>query len=221
MKQQSKGSDQTDWRYQTNGQHQPDWQYQRIQRHLTESAIVKQQTVEHCMAAILAAVDLIIQAFTSDKKLLICGNGGSAADCQHLAAEFTNRLSADFERPALPAIALTTDTSFLTAHTNDYDFASVFARQIEALGRPGDVLVCISTSGSSANIIQAIETAHANQMRTIALTGELGHLMKLADVVIAVPSNKTHYIQETHLAIEHLLCDLVEQSLFGHNGPRM
>lgn len=195
-----------------------DWQHHQIQTHLAESAAVKQQVIEHCMGEIIASVDLINQAFMSGKKLLLCGNGGSAADCQHLAAEFTNRLTANFERPALPAIALTTDTSFLTAYTNDYGFAKVFARQIEALGQPGDVLIGISTSGSSKNIVQAVETAQTQNIHTIVLTGCRGCLIDMATVAIAIPSNKTQYIQEAHLAIEHILCALVEQTLFNNTG---
>src|SRR5205807_1764234 len=120
---------------------------------------------------ILAAADLVAGAFRGGGKLLLCGNGGSAADCQHMAAEFTSRLSADFVRPALPAIAMTTDTSFLTAYANDFDFEGVFARQVEALGKPGDVLLAISTSGNSKNVIRAVETGKAMGLRTIVLMG--------------------------------------------------
>src|SRR5438105_12000887 len=119
-------------------------QTQTVANHLRESAAVKLRTLELCTGSIRAAADLVAGAFRAGGKLLLCGNGGSAADCQHMAAEFTSRLSADFVRPALPAIALTTDTSFLTAYANDFDFEGVFARQVEALGKPGDVLLGIS-----------------------------------------------------------------------------
>ena len=127
----------------------------RVRSYLLESAELKRLTGEVCAPAIAAAAGLIGDAFRAGGKLLLCGNGGSAADCQHMAAEFVSRLSKDFERPGLPALALTTDTSFLTAYANDCDFAGIFARQVEALGRAGDVLLVISTSGNSANVIQA------------------------------------------------------------------
>ncbi len=139
--------------------------------HLRTSAAVKHRTVDACSDAILAAADLIAEAFRAEGKLLLCGNGGSAADCQHLAAEFTSRLSADFVRPGLPALALTTDTSFLTAYANDFDFKGIFARQVEALGKPGDVLLGISTSGGTKNVVRAAETARGMGMKVVVLTG--------------------------------------------------
>jgi len=166
------------------------------------------------MASILAAANLIAKTFRAGGKLLLCGNGGSAADCQHMAAEFVSRLTKDFERPALPAIALTTDTSFLTAFTNDCGFEGVFERQIQALGKPGDALIGISTSGNSQNVTQAIEAARETNMYTICLAGSGGCLEKMTDVAISVPSTNTQYIQETHLVIEHILCELVEWHLF-------
>ena len=195
---------------------------QQIAQHLLESAQVKQRLLEECSDNILAASDLIADAFRAGHKLLLCGNGGSAADCQHLAAEFTSRLTSDFVRPALPALALTTDTSFLTAYTNDFDFAGVFGRQIQALGQPGDVLIAISTGGNSPNVLQAVETAHQHGLKTIALTGNCGRLREISDLAISVPSTKTQYIQEAHLAVEHLVCHLVERALFGEQeaAPR-
>jgi D-sedoheptulose 7-phosphate isomerase len=142
-----------------------------VANHLRESAAVKQRTIECCTASILAAAVLIAASFRAGGKLMLCGNGGSAADCQHLAAEFTSRLSADFVRPGLPAIALTTDTSFLTAYANDFDFGGVFARQVQAIGKPGKVLLGISTSGWSKNVIRAFETACGMGVKTVALTG--------------------------------------------------
>jgi D-sedoheptulose 7-phosphate isomerase len=187
----------------------------RIKTHLLESAEVKQRVAELCMESILAAAVLVEKAFRSGGKVLLCGNGGSAADCQHMATELIGRLSKEFERPGLPAIALTTNTSFLTAHSNDFNFESVFERQVQVLGRPGDVLIGISTSGNSVNIIRAFEAAKAMDISTIALTGNQGRLMTLGDVTIAVPSEDTQYIQEAHLAIEHILCELLERSLFS------
>jgi D-sedoheptulose 7-phosphate isomerase len=188
-----------------------------VRSYLAESAAIKRLTADACAEAITTAAQAIAEAFRAGGKLLICGNGGSAADCQHMAAEFVSRLTRDFERPGLPAIALTTDTSFLTAFANDCGFEGVFARQVQALGRPGDVLLGISTSGNSANVIQAVELARATGVRTVSLTGAGGRLAKLADVAISVPSDDTQHIQEAHLAIEHLLCMLVERALFG--GP--
>lgn len=188
---------------------------QKIQTHFLESAAVKRQTAESCSAAVLAAAHLIAETFRNGGKLLLCGNGGSAADCQHLAAEFVNRLTAAFERPALPALALTTDTSFLTSFSNDYSYDHIFARQVEAFGKAGDVLLGISTSGNSANVIVAMQTAQARNMHTITLIGADGRLASLAQVVISVPSRNTQYIQESHLAIEHILCELVEGEIFA------
>lgn len=193
-----------------------------IKEHLTESALVKQKTSEQCNQEILAAANLITEVFRNGGKLLLCGNGGSAADCQHLAAEFVSRLTKEFDRPALPAIALTTDTSFLTAFTNDCEYENVFARQVEALGQPGDVLLGISTSGSSTNIVRAVGYSQRNLIHTIALTGQnpLGYpsvLSEMAEITIAVPSNNTQYIQETHLAIEHIICHIIERNLYGED----
>ena len=186
-----------------------------VRSYLAESAAIKRLTADACAEAIVTAAAAVTEAFRAGGKLLICGNGGSAADCQHRAAEFVSRLTKDFERPGLPAIALTTDTSFLTAYANDCGFDGIFARQVQALGRPGDVLLGISTSGNSPNVIQAVELARATGLRTVSLTGAGGRLGKLADVAIAVPSDDTQHIQETHLAIEHVLCMLVERALFG------
>ena len=186
-----------------------------VRSYLAESAEIKRLTADACAEAIAAAAEAITDAFRSGGKLLICGNGGSAADCQHMAAEFVSRLTKDFERPGLPAIALTTDTSFLTAYANDCGFEGIFTRQVQALGRPGDVLIGISTSGDSPNVIRAVGLAHATGLRTVALTGSGGRLAKVADVAISVPSDDTQHIQETHLAVEHVLCMLVERALFG------
>ena len=191
----------------------------RVRTHLQESADLKRQVAHHCLASILAAADLIVETFRNGGKLLLCGNGGSAADCQHMAAEFVSRLTKEFERPALPAIALTTDTSFLTAFANDCGFEGVFERQVRALGKPGDVLIGISTSGNSENVLRAVSAARELGIKTVGLMGEGGALETQVDCVIAVPSRNTQYIQETLLSVEHILCDLTEQFLFVQEDP--
>lgn len=187
---------------------------ERIEHHLRESAEVKLQLIQTGMPSILAAAEIIAHSFRGGGKLLLCGNGGSAADCQHFAAEFVGRLTKDFQRPALPALALTTDTSFITAHANDVSFDEIFERQVEALGKSGDVLIGISTSGNSPNVLRAIAAAKKLKMKTIALTGSGGGIVDQVDVAIIVSSVNTQHIQESHLAIEHIVCDLVEQLLF-------
>ena len=184
-----------------------------ITEHLHRSADAKLRTAAACGETIRRAADLVAAAFNAGHKLLICGNGGSAADAQHMAAELVVRLTGDFVRPGLPAIALTTDTSVLTAYANDFDFDGVFARQVQALGRPGDVLLGISTSGNSRNIVRAVEAARAAGMSVIALTGSRGSLQTLADVAVAVPETVTAHIQEVHLAVEHILCHLIERGI--------
>ena len=165
-------------------------------------------------ADIARAATVIAESFRRGGKLLLCGNGGSAADCQHLAAEFVNRLTKNRERRALPALALTTDTSYLTAYANDHGFDGVYARQVEAFGTGGDVLLAISTSGSSPNVLAAADTARGRGIAVVALLGEAGRLAALADVAIQVPSRDTQLIQQVHLAVEHLICELVERALF-------
>ena len=188
--------------------------YERARACLIESAELKCLVAENCLESIVSAAQLLADAFRSGGKVLLCGNGGSAADCQHVAAEFVSILTRDFERPGLPAIALTTDTSFLTAYANDFGYDGLFARQVEALGKAGDLLVGISTSGNSVNVIRAVEAAHRIDMRTVALTGRGGKLPPIVDVAVSVPSTNTQHIQEAHLAIEHVLCELVERQLF-------
>lgn len=192
------------------------WSYDRARIHLLESADIKRKIVENGLEKIVEAASMIASALQAGGKLLLCGNGGSAADCQHMAAEFVNRLSKDFERPGLKAIALTTDTSFLTAYGNDFGFDGVFARQVETIGSPGDILIGISTSGHSKNIIRAMESAHSLRMKTIAFTGSDGQLTKMAHLSISIPSTSTQHIQECHLAVEHIICDLVERFIFGN-----
>ena len=165
-------------------------------------------------AAVVEAAQLTSAAMQTGHKLMVCGNGGSAADAQHLVAEFVSRLTVD--RPALRALALTTDTSILTAIGNDYSYDNVFARQVEALGLDGDVLLAISTSGNSKNCLKALEQAKAMGIRSVALSGNNGGAMAaLADINIIIPSNTTMNIQESHLALEHIFCSVVERFYFG------
>jgi D-sedoheptulose 7-phosphate isomerase len=185
-----------------------------IQQHLHKSAEVKLAAAETCAPAAEAAVHLIADSLKNGGTLLLCGNGGSAGDAQHIAAEFVATLDHQRPRPGLRALALTTDTSFLTAFTNDFGYDNVFARQVETLGRNGDVLIGLSTSGNSANVVAAVKAAKANGIRTIAMTGESGGALKdLADVVIAVPSSQTGHIQEAHIALGHALTAAVEKAL--------
>jgi D-sedoheptulose 7-phosphate isomerase len=186
-----------------------------VRRHLNESAGVARLVAERCAPAIVRAAELLVSSLRDGGKLLLCGNGGSAADCQHLAAEFMNTLTRPVVRPPLPAIALTTDTSLLTAVANDHGFEGVFARQVLAVGRAGDVLMAISTSGDSPNILRALEAARAAGLLTILLSGETGgKAQPLADAAVLVPSTDTQRIQEAHITVGHVLCDLVERALF-------
>ena len=184
-----------------------------IQSRLHEAASVTDAMAGQA-AEIARAAALITESLQHGGKLLLCGNGGSAADCQHMAAEFVGRLTSDLTRPGLPAIALTTDTSYLTAYTNDFGFDGVFARQLETLGRVGDVLLAISTSGMSRNVLAAAEAARREGIAVIALLGHEGPLAGLADLAIHVPSRDTQLVQQVHLAVEHLLCHLVERALY-------
>ena len=187
----------------------------RVRGYLLETSGTAARTAESCDEAILAAATSIVDAVRAGGKILLCGNGGSAGDAQHLATEFVSTLTLDRPRGAIAAIALTTDTSLLTAVANDYGFEQVFARQVEALGREGDVLIGISTSGNSVNVVKAFERARAAGVRTIALTGESGGALgPLADIQINVPSSETSHIQEAHIAIGQLIAFLVEDELF-------
>ncbi|MBU0558679.1 MAG: D-sedoheptulose 7-phosphate isomerase [Bacteroidetes bacterium] len=187
-----------------------------ISESLKSSSEVKLKMIDFCSEEILSAVNALTSAIKNGKKLLLCGNGGSAADSQHIAAEFMIRLSHDLTRPAIPAIALTTDTSFLTAGGNDIGFENVFARGVEGLGSEGDVLIAISTSGNSKNIILAVEKAKLNKMNVVGfLGGNGGKLKSLVDISIVIPSSNTQRIQEGHITVAHILCELVERSLYG------
>lgn len=183
---------------------------------LLESSETKIAIQNKCLNDILSAVDLLVKSFKNGKKLLLCGNGGSAADCQHIATELMIRLSHDIKRPALPAIALTTDTSNLTAGGNDIGFENIFARNVEGLGNEGDVLLAISTSGNSANIIKAVEKAKNKKMKVIGfLGGNGGKLKSLVDLAITVPSSNVQRIQEGHISIAHIILELVERELYN------
>jgi len=187
----------------------------RAERYLQETSDVVLAAQRACIDEIEAAARILVETLRGGGKLLICGNGGSAADAQHLATEFVSTLTIDHPRPSIPAIALTTDTSLLTAVANDFGVERMFARQIESVGAEGDALIAISTSGNSANVLRATETARTRAIRVIALTGEGGgKLAPSADVAIRVPSSVTAHIQETHLAIEQLLALLVEEELY-------
>jgi len=185
-----------------------------IQRQLAESAEVKRRLAAKNLDGIQKAAELLLKAVQSDAKILLCGNGGSAADAQHIAAELVARLR--FERRAVAALALTTNTSTLSALSNDYDFSQVFVRQIEAFGKKGDILIGISTSGNSENVVKAVKYAKSLGLITIVLTGGSGgKLAKLANLTIAVPADNVQRVQEAHITIGHIWCDLIEQSLIN------
>lgn len=187
-----------------------------IRNELEKSAELKKLVAMNQAADIAKAAGIMIDVYRNGGKVLLAGNGGSAADAQHIAAELTGRFTR--ERDALPAVALTTDTSVLTALSNDYGFEYIFSRQIEAHGKQGDLFLAITTSGVSSNIIRAVETAHSKGMKVVALTGESGLALKdKAEPVIAVPSSETSRIQEVHITIGHILCLLVEEELFGND----
>ncbi|MFM7330762.1 MAG: phosphoheptose isomerase [Brachymonas sp.] len=189
----------------------------RIEKHFIDSADLKYQAAQVLSKPIAQATEAMLACFTNGGKVLACGNGGSAADAQHFAAELVGRF--ERERPELAAVALTTDSSILTAIANDYDFTQVFAKQVRALGQAGDVLLAISTSGNSANVMAAIEAAHAREMIVVALTGKNGGkistLLQETDVHICVPHERTARIQEVHLLTLHCLCDGVDAMLLG------
>lgn len=191
------------------------WKSDRVSAHFQNSIDTLMRVRNLCFDEILVAATQLSIALQKGGKILLCGNGGSAADCQHMAAELVSILSKNFERPALAAIALTTDTSMITAYANDFGFEGIFERQILALGKPDDVLVGISTSGNSENVVRAINTARSIGLCTLALSGMGGKLPEISDFAISVPSDDTQQIQEAHAVIIHILCDLVERSLFS------
>jgi D-sedoheptulose 7-phosphate isomerase len=182
-----------------------------------ESADVKLRFIQQNAEALLQVVRMIVKAFKEGNKVLLFGNGGSAADAQHIAAEFVNRFLID--RPSLPAIALTTDTSILTSIANDYAFADVFAKQVKALGREGDVAIGISTSGAAANVIKAIRVARDMGIQTVGLTGkDGGELARIVDLALLVDSPSIPRIQEVHITIGHVVCEMVDRMLFQQPG---
>ena len=189
----------------------------RISQHFKESAQTKLESVELLAASISKGIKSMFGSLLNNGKILACGNGGSAADAQHLAAELVGRF--EVERHELAAIALSTDTSVISAIANDYGYKAVFAKQVRALGQPGDILVAISTSGNSPNVIEAINAAHENDLRVVALTGKgggaIGEILRDSDVHICVPAERTARIQETHLLIIHCLCDGIDCLLMG------
>jgi D-sedoheptulose 7-phosphate isomerase len=191
---------------------------QRAMADLIEGSNVLRQTAYFLAPAIVTVAEHIINALDSGGKVLTCGNGGSAADAQHFAAELVGRYRR--ERPAWSAIALTVDPSVLTSLCNDYGFEQVFARQVQALGRPGDILVAISTSGRSKNVLAAVEAACALGIRTVGLTGEgTSKLGEIVDHHLAVPTSNTAFIQQAHIAVIHIICELVEERLSGGAPP--
>lgn len=189
----------------------------QILAHFRESAELKMQAAEQLADPISQAIDIMFTALSNGNKILACGNGGSAADCQHFAAELVGRF--ERERLPLPALALTTDSSILTAVGNDYSYTDIFSKQVQAFGQAGDVLLAISTSGNSGNVVQAVEAALERDMRVVALTGKNGGviatLLSDADANICVPHERTARIQEVHLLIIHCICDGIDNALFG------
>lgn len=189
----------------------------RISQHFADSAQTKLDAMELLAAPLAGAAEMMVGALVNNGKILACGNGGSAADAQHFAAELVGRF--ELERQGLAAIALTTDSSILTAVGNDYGYKTVFERQVRALGQPGDVLLAISTSGNSSSIVEAIRAAHDNELHVVALTGkgggEIGQILRDSDVHICVPSDRTARIQEVHLLTIHCLCDAIDCMLLG------
>ena len=189
----------------------------RIKGHFDESARTTQQSMDGLAPLISTAAGVMIGALLSDRKILVCGNGGSAADAQHFSAELLNRF--ERERPGLPAISLTTDTSTLTSIANDYHFDAVFAKQVRALGQAGDVLLGITTSGNSPNVLRAVEAAHERDMICVALNGreggQLNDILRESDINICVNGPSTARIQEVHGLVIHCLCDLIDYQLLG------
>lgn len=191
---------------------------ERIKYHFSESIQAKINTADTILPTVAHAAEKIVQCLLDGHKILTCGNGGSSCDALHFSCEMLNRFK--HERPSLPAIALTADTATLTAISNDYHYNEVFAKQLRALGQPGDILIAFTTSGNSSNIIHAIKAAHDRNMQVIAITGndggKINGILQEADVEVRVPAYDTQRIQETHLLIVHCLCDIVDYQLFGH-----
>jgi D-sedoheptulose 7-phosphate isomerase len=189
-----------------------------INQSFLESIEAKQRCLESHSEQLVRTATLIVDAFHSDNKLMILGNGGSAADAQHIAAEFVNRFR--IERPPLPALALTTDTSILTSVSNDYSFADVFIKQVKALGMEGDVLWGMSTSGTSENVVEALAVARDRGLHTIGMTGpDGGRMPEVAEILLKVDAGNTARIQECHITMAHIICELVDYQLFQRSTP--
>jgi len=185
----------------------------KILKSFKDSISVKQKFVDEYIETIIEVSRLIADTLNNGSKLLLFGNGGSACDASHIAAEFINRFQR--ERPAFPAIALNTDVAVITSIANDYDYSSIFERQLKALAQDGDVVIAISTSGTSPNVIKAVEAATRKRLKVVAMTGAKGDkLASMSDYVFAVPSNDTPRVQETHITLGHVLCQMVEEILF-------
>jgi len=190
-------------------------QIQKVTAYMEATSALQRRLAGACASQIVEASHAVTVALRTGNKVLLCGNGGSAADCQHMATELMSRLSRDRERAPLAAIALTTDSSFITAYGNDYGFDGIFERQVEALGRKHDVLIAISTSGQSENVRRAVRAAKAKAMTTIGLVGAGGSLEHDVDVAVVIPDDDTQHIQEALLPVEHLICWFVESAMFG------
>jgi len=192
----------------------------RIRAHFADSAQLKLAAADALAPQIARGAELMVECLLGDGKILACGNGGSACDAQHFAAEMVGRF--ERERPELPAISLATDTSILTAVANDYAYEQIFAKQVRALGTKGDLLLAISTSGNSANVVAAIDAARDREMRIVALTGKgggrIGAMLTALDVELRVPHERTARIQECHLLMIHCLCDAIDNTLLGDDG---
>lgn len=191
---------------------------ERIRTNFSDSIQTKIATADAILPEIAIAAEKVVQCLLDGHKILSCGNGGSACDAMHFSSEMLNRFKD--ERPSLPAIALTADLATITSIANDYNYNEIFAKQLRALGHPGDILLAISTSGNSANVINAIKAAHDRQMNVVALTGndggKIAEILMDDDIEIRVPANETARIQENHLLIIHCLCDIIDHQLFGH-----
>ncbi len=187
----------------------------QVNHYLDDALAVMHRVADACGPQIVAAADAIASALSDGNKVLLCGNGGSAADCQHMASELVGGMARDSDHPGLSAIALTTDTSFLTARANDHGFDEIFERQVQALGRKGDLLIAISTSGRSENVRRAVRSARAKGMKTVGFVGEGGPLVREVDHAIVIPDQDTQHVQEALLLVEHAICLLVEQAVLA------
>ena len=188
--------------------------------YLRHAAATVAAAADSCSTKIVEAACAIAEAYANGQKLMLCGNGGSAADSQHIATEFVRTLTSTFSRRSLPAIALTTDTSFLTAFANDFNYDDVFSRQVEGHGQAGDVLIGLSTSGNSENVLRAVAAAKAKNIKTIGFVGaSIGKIGEAADLTVCAPSAVTSHVQEAHIAMAHALCYAVEDVMFGPERP--